>query len=218
MKSKLSGFEKAIIIVSIIYLLLAALIYPRMPEVMASHWNAKGEVDGYSTKLVGVFLMPFISLIMAFGFILIPRIDPLKENIKSFRRYFDWFMALIFLFLLTIYVHSTLWNLGVEINVNLVVPMAIGILVFCSGVLFEHVKRNWFIGIRTPWTLSSDEVWDNTHKVGARLFKAAGIVSILGIFFGDFSIYLTLLAIIIASLYTLLYSFIEYQRVISQKS
>ena len=94
--------RKANIIILIIILLsfaIAIYIYPQMPDKMASHWNTKGEVDGYMSKLWGVFLMPVISIALFLMFILIPKIDPLKKNIDKFRKYYDGFIVLIILFL-----------------------------------------------------------------------------------------------------------------------
>ncbi len=76
----------------------------------------------------------------------------------------------------------------------------------------EKAKRNWFIGIRTPWTLNSDAVWDKTHRIGGRLFKAAGIVALLGVFFPNHAILLILVPAILVASFTIIYSYFEYQR------
>jgi len=76
----------------------------------------------------------------------------------------------------------------------------------------ENAKRNWFIGIRTPWTLSNDKVWNKTHKLGARLYKIAGVVAFLGVFLQSFASYLMVLPIVLASIYCVVYSYFEYQK------
>ena len=146
-----------------------------MPEKMASHWNIKGEVDGYMSRFWGLFLMPFILFGLGLLFILILRIDPLKENIEKFKKYYDGFIILFFIFMLTIYFQVILWNLGIKIGPNVILPVGLGVLFFYVGILCENAKQNWFIGIRTPWTLSSEKVWDKTHKIVGKLFKIAGI-------------------------------------------
>jgi uncharacterized membrane protein len=80
------------------------------------------------------------------------------------------------------------------------------------GFMMSHAKRNWFIGIRTPWTLSSDLVWDKTHLIGSRLFKAAGLLAFAGIFFQPYALWFVLTPVLFATLYTLLYSYFEYEK------
>ena len=151
--------------------------YPKMPEKMASHWNVQGRVDGYMSKFWGLFLMPFVLVGLALLFTAIPRIDPLKANIEKFRKYYDGFIILFFIFMLSIHFQVILWNLGIRTSPNVIAPIGIGILFFYIGILCENAKRNWFIGIRTPWTLSSERVWEKTHKIGGKLFKIAGVIA-----------------------------------------
>jgi len=179
---------------------------------MASHWNIQGQVDGYMPKFWGLFLMPFISLAMFLLLILIPKIDPLKENIEKFRKYFDGFIILITLFLFYLYLLTIFWSLGYRFDMSRFLVPALGILFYYCGVLIEKSKRNWFIGIRTPWTLSSDRVWDKTHQLGGKLFKLAGIIALLGIFFPSYSFFIVLIPVIAASIYTVVYSYLEFRK------
>ncbi|MCD6528067.1 SdpI family protein [bacterium] len=102
---------------------------------------------------------------------IIPKIDPLKKNLEKFRNYFERFFILLFLFLFYLYLLTIFWNLGLRFYIGQAMIPALAILFYYCGVLLEKAKRNWFIGIRTPWTLSSDEVWDKTHQLGGRLFN-----------------------------------------------
>ncbi|MDD5458484.1 MAG: DUF1648 domain-containing protein [Phycisphaerae bacterium] len=203
-----------IILVGIILLtvVVTAVLYPRLPEKMASHWNAKGEVDGYMNKLTAVWLMPVIMIVIILTFKLLPKIDPRKENYKKFAPYYDGFIIVFCLFLLSVQYFMLLWNLGIKLSVNMFVAVAVGLLFFYIGILCEHAKRNWFVGIRTPWTLSSDIVWDKTHKIGGKLFKAAGLVAIAGAFFSDYIMYFILIPVICVSMFTLIYSYIGFKR------
>ena len=191
---------------------IGAYFFPQMPEKMASHWNAKGEVDGYISKFWGLFLMPIILLGLFLLFILIPKIDPLKENIAKFRKYFDGFIVLITLFLFYIYLLSIAWNLGKRFNMGQMMMPALGMLFYYCGILTENAKRNWFIGIKTPWTLSSERVWNKTHKIGGKLFKAAGLIAFLGIFFPNYAFYFILVPALLVAFYTIIYSYFEYQK------
>lgn len=158
------------------------------------------------------FLMPIVTLAIFLLFLLIPEIDPLKKNIAKFRKYFDWFVVLIVLFLLYIYSLTLFWNLGYRFDMGQMIIPALGFLFFYIGVLLKHTKRNWFIGIRTPWTLSSDAVWDKTHQLGSKLFKIAGIIALLGILIPKYAIWLVLIPAISFSLYLFVYSYFEYKK------
>lgn len=204
--------EIIIFLIILISFIVGIYLYSQMPEKMASHWNIRGEVDGYISKFWGLFLMPFISLGLFLLFILIPRIDPLKANIEKFRRYFDTFIILIILFLFYLYLLTIFWNLGIRFSMSQFLAPAFGMLLYYCGVLTENAKRNWFIGIRTPWTLSSDKVWDKTHKIGGKLFKIAGIIAVLGVFFPNYTFFFVLIPVILVTVYTIIYSYFEYQK------
>ncbi|MCZ7381728.1 MAG: DUF1648 domain-containing protein [Candidatus Methanoperedens sp.] len=206
--------KSELIIFGIIILSFAIGIYyyPQMPEKVASHWNAEGQVNGYMSKFWGLFLMPVISVGMLLLFILIPRIDPLKSNIQEFRKYYDGFVVLIMVFLFYLHLLTIFWNLGYTFNMITFLSPAFAILFYYSGILIENAKRNWFIGIRTPWTLSSDKVWDKTHKLGGKLFKVAGILALFAIFFESYAILVIVVPVIMVSIYTVVYSYLEYQK------
>jgi len=201
-----------IIVLILISFGLGAYFFPQMPNKMASHWNIKGEANGYMSKFWGLFLMPIILLGLFLLFILIPKIDPLKENIAKFRKYFDGFIVLITLFLFYIYLLTIAWNLGKRFNMGQMMMPALGMLFYYCGILTENAKRNWFIGIKTPWTLSSERVWNKTHKIGGKLFKAAGLIAFLGIFFPNYAFYFILVPALLVAFYTIIYSYFEYQK------
>lgn len=204
--------EIAVLGIILLSFILGIYFYPQMPEKIASHWNAQGQVDGYMSKFWGLFLMPFILVGLGLLFIAIPKIDPLKANIEKFRKYYDGFIILVFIFMLSIYFQVILWNIGIKISPNIIFPIGLGLLFFYTGILCENSKRNWFIGIRTPWTLSSERVWEKTHKIGGKLFKIAGVVAFIGIFFRSYAVYFVLVPVLSIAAYTIVYSYFEYQK------
>lgn len=208
--------KSMVIVLGIILIsfIIGVYLYPKMPDKMASHWNAKGEVDGYMSKFWGLFLMPIISIGLFLLFLLIPKIDPLKKNIEKFRKYFDIFIVIIMLFLFYVYLLTIFWNLDFRFNMTTMMLPALGILFYYMGILTENAKRNWFIGIRTPWTLSNNIVWNKTHKLGGKLFKIAGIFTFLGILFQKYALLFVLVPIITVAIYTIVYSYFEYNKII----
>ena len=206
--------KSEVIIVGIALLSFAIGVYyfPQMPEQMASHWDAKGRVDDYLSKSWGLFLMPVTLVGLALLFMAIPRIDPLRENIAKFRRYYDGFVILFMIFMIFVDFQTILWNVGIKISPNTFLPIATGLLFIGAGILCENTKRNWFIGIRTPWTLSSEQVWDKTHKIGGKLFKIAGVTAMVGILFQSYAVFFVLIPAILVAAYTIVYSYFEYQK------
>jgi len=196
-----------------VMVLSGILLYPFFPENMASHWNIQGEVNGYMPKIYGVFLMPVIYIFLLALFMLMPRVDPLKENIEKFRKYFDGFVVVLFVFLFYVHALTIAWNLGIRFDMMGMIVPAFAILFYCLGILMEKTQRNWFIGIRTPWTLSSEEVWKRTNKIGGKLFKLIGIVALFGVFFGDYAIIFVVILLIASSLLLFAYSYFEYQKI-----
>jgi len=187
-------------------------MYPQMPDRMPSHWNAAGQVDGYMPKPLALFLIPFGSLVMLGLFLLIPRVDPLRKNIEGFRGYYDGFVVLLTFYLLYIQALSIASALGYRFNMNqLLVPAASALFVYL-GVLLGKAKRNWFIGIRTPWTLSDERVWDETHRIGGRLLALAGLATLIGVAFPEFALILIFAPFIPVTIYVTCYSYLLYRR------
>jgi uncharacterized membrane protein len=187
--------------------------YPMLPANVASHWGISGEVNGYLPSFWGAFLIPALSVVLFLVFLAIPLIDPLSENIRAFMKDYLRFIFAIILFLFLVYVQTLLWNLGTQISFSLTLPVLLGLLLFYTGYLLGKVKRNWFIGIRTPWTISSDEVWDKTHKLGKALFMAIGIVSILSFLLPMGGILLVIALIIAAAIAIVVYSYFVYRNI-----
>lgn len=200
------------LVIVLISFAIGIYFYSRMPDMMASHWDYRGEVDGYMPKFLGLFLMPIISAVLFGFFLLIPKLDPLKENIQKFSKYFDGYILFFELFLLYVYLLTIFWSLGVTFNMTAAIMPALGVLLFGMGILVEKAERNWFIGIRTPWTLSSETVWRKTHQLGGKLFKAVGIISVLGLFLPDLAVFFILASVLIVSFYLVVYSYLEYKK------
>lgn len=192
--------------------LLSIYFYPQIPENMATHWNASGEVNGYMPKVYGLFLVPVLMILFTALFLFIPRIDPLRKNIDSFKKYYVGFIIILMVFFLIVQVYMILWNVGVLISANILFPILLGGLFFYIGVLLKHSKRNWFIGIRTPWTMSSDYVWDKTHKLGSKLFMISGVIALVGVFFKEYAFYFILIPVICFSIYLIIYSYVVFKR------
>jgi uncharacterized membrane protein len=187
----------------------SALVFPHLPPEVAMHWNAVGEVNGTANSFWGAFLLPLVMLVFLLLFTAIPHIDPLRENFVGFRSEYSTFIALIMLVLAIAHGSILAWNLGVAFDIKMVVLPASGILVFYIGVILPKTKRNWFVGIRTPWTISSDIVWKKTHELGARLFMVLGILMVFSTLAPGYAI-----AIFVIPLAAIVFGLIAYSYVI----
>lgn len=204
-------------IIAILIILLSFIIgiysYSYFPDKIASHWDSQGQVNGYMSKFWGVFLLPVILIAMFLLFIFLPKLDPLKKNYKKFRNYYDSLILIIMLFMFYIYLLTIIWNFGIKFDMNLAFIPALGFLFFYIGIILDKLKRNWFIGIRTPWTISNDKVWEKTHILGSKLFRISGIITLIGIFFSDYMIWFVLVPILISSIWLVIYSYLEYKKI-----
>ena len=209
------------IIIAIVLIVVAFIIgiylYPSMPDEMASHWNISGEVDGHMTKFWGLFLMPIISVGMLLLLLFVPMIDPLKNNIEKFRCHYDWFITVLILFFFYLNLVTIAWAFGYRFSIIQALAPAIGILYVYLGFLLERTKRNWFIGIRTPWTLSHAKVWDETHKLGGKLFKIKGVIAFIGAFFGKLAVFFVVLPVIVGTIYTVIFSYYSHKKHVKKK-
>ncbi|MFA5086775.1 MAG: SdpI family protein [Candidatus Paceibacterota bacterium] len=207
---KLSNIISLLVI--IISFGLALYFYPQLPDKIVSHWGVTGEPDDYMGKGFGLFFVPVLLTIITGFFWLIPKIDPLKKNIESFRQYFDWMIIIFELFFLYLYILTIVYNLGYQFNMLAWLMPAFAVLFYYLGVMIGKSKRNYFVGIRTPWTLANDKVWDKTHRLGGVLFKLAALPFLLSIFYPvwGFGIFITYL--IVVSLWLVIYSYLEFRK------
>ena len=207
---------KTTLIISFLLIIIASavglLLWNQLPEQMASHWGVNDQVNGYMSRFWGVFLTPIMTTGMLILFLVIPSIDPLKANVAQFRDTFNTFITLIIAFMIYIHGLTLIWNMGFTgFRMSVAMLPAMGLLFIFMGVLISKAKRNFFIGIRTPWTLSSDHVWNETHRLGGKLYIAAGILALLGAFFPDYAIWFIMFPLIAASFVSVIYSYILFR-------
>ena len=212
---RLRNSELIVLGITLLATAVGIWVYPKLPAQVASHWGTTGEVDGYMSAFWGAFIMPIVSLVTALLFIAIPRLDPKRQNIEQFRPYFDRFIISFSFFLAYIYALTLLWNLGYEFSfVRWLVP-AFSVLFYTLGVLISHAKQNWTIGIRTPWTLSNEHVWDATHVRTGKLFRLASVVVLLGILLPNYAVWLLLVPILGVVLYSIIFSYLEFKKTVA---
>jgi len=193
--------------------LIASIVaWPKLPLMMATHWGADGLANGYSGKAFGAFFLPILAMAMAVLLFVLPKIDPLASGFKAFRKEYDGLVALIVGFLALIHGAVLAWNLGARFDLIRIIGPGVGLLFFYLGAIMPQMKRNWFAGIRTPWTLSSDRVWEETHRVGGKLFRISGVLAVLGAVFTDYALPLIVIPALASALSVTVYSYLVYRK------
>jgi uncharacterized membrane protein len=151
----------------------------RLPERIPTHYDVRGVANGWSSRTAAVWLMP--AMMAAFALILprLPSIDPRRENFAKFRPTYDLLVDSVVTMLGLLHVILLGKALGWPISIERITPLIVGALFILLGNVMPRARSNWWFGIRTPWTLSNDRVWDRTHRVGGYLFVGAGILLML---------------------------------------
>jgi uncharacterized membrane protein len=191
----------------------SAAAYPRLPETIPTHWNMDGQPDGWSSRAFGALITPVI-LLFVWGFArVMPAIDPRGANYAKFGGAFEAIFDSLMLFLLGMHIVLLRAGLGYPVQIQRIAPFGIGVLLIVIGNLLPRCRPNWFVGIRTPWTLSSDRVWEKTHRIGGRLFVAAGFLIAVAALFWPQRVHVVLItSIILAAAAVLIYSYLEWKR------
>lgn len=165
----------ALIVVAVVISIVA---YPKLPDQVPTHWDVSGDVNGWSSRFWGAWILPLIMAIVWLIMRAIPHIDPRKANYAKFEDMYDWLVILVIVFMLVMHGVVIMSATGTPIPMQRVVMPAVGIFIAIMGLLLPRVHPNWFVGIRTPWTLTSDLSWERTHKIGGALFVALGLLMI----------------------------------------
>ena len=173
---KTEWFACCLIIISF---LSGLYFYQHFPDRVPTHWSIGGEVNGYSGPFVAAFAIPLMTIGLYLLFLFLPYFDPKKERYQEFAKTYHLFKSLIVLFMALIYLATGLFNIGYPINIGVTTSLGVGALFIIIGNYLGKIKYNWFVGIRTPWTMSSENVWNKTHRVGGWLFVTLGIIMMI---------------------------------------
>jgi uncharacterized membrane protein len=190
---------------------LAAALYGRLPEAVPTHWNLAGDADGFTAKPWGAFVLPTTLAGLWLLLQLLPRISPQGFRMDRFLGTFQVVQLSLMTFVFLVSVLGTLAGAGVPVSMKNAIPAALGLLFAVLGNFLGKFRRNFFAGIRTPWTLASEEVWLRTHRLGGKVFVVAGLVllaaGLLG--YGEFALLPTLVVVVVVPVAS---SFVLYRR------
>ena len=202
---------KVLIITSLVILLpilAGVILWNQLPEQIPTHWNAAGEVDGWSSKAFGVFGLPLMMLAFQWICVLGTGADPKKANhSEKILHLVLWIIPVISIVLNTI---VYMVALGQSVRVEVIMPVFIGLVFTIVGNYMPKCKQNYTIGIKIPWTLNSEENWNKTHRFAGWLWTICGLVIMLTGFFGGFWIFFAVVLVMVFA--PMLYSYLLHRK------
>jgi len=179
--------KKHVFPLSITLLTLVAwlIALPHLPATMPIHWGANGEADGFATKINAMILTVGIMVLIYFIIAFVPRIDPRKENYKYFSKTYNILLNAVLLLFFFVNMSTILQGLGYNVPMSYIAPIMAGLVFIIIGNYLQRVRSNYFMGIRTPWTLSNETVWKKTHRLSGKLFFIGGLLILISAFLPD---------------------------------
>lgn len=204
MKKRAAG-----LLINVMLLGVTAALYRWLPAIVPTHWNMHGEVDGTMPKFPGAFLPSLIAIVLWVALPALRRIDPRRDSYEKFDATF--FLVINVVSLLMALLQGTLLAVALGARVDMVRTMLFGtgLMFAVLGNYMPRIRSNWWMGIRTPWTLDNEEVWRRTHRFGGRMFVAGGVVMMLSVILPkEAASMIALAAMIIAGLIPAVYSYV----------
>lgn len=191
-----------------------AVMYSRLPDPAPTHWNIHGEVDGWGPRWLAAGLFPVIMAVIMLLLVFLPRLGPFRANLESIAVTYGRIVVTVGLLMLSLNVIFILAAAGYKLPVGSSIALAIGLFFALLGNWMGKVPRNLYLGIRTPWTIANDTVWERTHRLGGRVMVAAGlIVAVTAVFASDITCFIVLMSSMgITVIWAVVYSYRLYRR------
>lgn len=196
-------------IVCLIPVVLGIILYSRLPDVVATHWGADGQPNGWSPKFVGVIVFPGSLALINILFPFPLKMDPKRKNMDSkLILICQWIIPLVSMFASGITLAA---GLGKDVNVELFAMLLLGIVFVAIGNYMPKTKQSYTMGIKLPWTLNSEENWNKTHRMAGFLWVIGGILLIIAGIFG-ITFYVAIVAMILMTIVPIVYSYVLYTK------
>ncbi len=174
--NKLMFFNWGLVVLNFV---VGISVYKYLPAMVPIHWNIRGEVDGYGGPAMGAFALPAVHLFLMGLMVLLPRIDPRKENYQKMTKPYWIMITSMSLFFTLLYWATLAIAFGYKLDMGQLIMVGMGILFAVMGNYFGKLKHNYFMGIKTPWTLASEEVWNRTHRMAGPMWVIGGVLMVV---------------------------------------
>lgn len=197
-----------IALICLIPLVVGIVLYPQIPDKIVTHWGGNGEPNGYSSKFVGIIVLPLALTLLG---IVMPRFlddDPSNKGMNDkLRNSIIWIIPIICFMCSSITILSAL---GKQLRVEIIVPAIVGIMLTIMGNYLPKAKQSYTVGIKLPWTLNDEENWNKTHRLGGFLFVVCGLSISISSFF-KCRVIVMIISIILMAVVPIIYSYILYR-------
>ncbi len=199
--------------ITLLTLVAWLIALPHLPATMPIHWGANGEADGFATKINAMILTVGIMVLIYFIIAFVPRIDPRKENYKYFSKTYNIVLNAVLLLFFFVNMSTILQGLGYNVPMSYIAPIMAGLVFIIIGNYLQRVRSNYFMGIRTPWTLSNETVWKKTHRLSGKLFFIGGLLILISAFLPNgYKSFIMWGSIVLCVAVPYLYSYLAYKK------
>lgn len=199
--------------ITLLTLVAWIIALPHLPATMPIHWGANGEADGFATKINAMILTVGIMVLIYFVIAFVPRIDPRKENYKYFSKTYNILLNAVLLLFFFVNMSTILQGLGYNVPMSYIAPIMAGLVFIIIGNYLQRVRSNYFMGIRTPWTLSNETVWKKTHRLSGKIFFIGGLLILISAFLPDgYKSVIMWGSIVLCVAIPYLYSYVAYKK------
>ena len=186
--------------------MVSFLLYPHLPDRLPTHWNLHGQVDRTMTKTTGLLILLGINLGLYVLLLAVPYLDP-KKKMEQFQNTYGWIRLSVHVFMVLVFVATLAYSLGYKIPMDRIIPALVSILIIILGNFMGKMRPNYFVGIRTPWTLESPAVWQKTHRISGPIWVAAGLLGLVGsLLGGSWAFGLLFFPLMLAAAFSIWYS------------
>ncbi len=198
-------------------LLFGLWTWRRMPSRVPVHWNLSGQPDGWGSPWENALLLPLLALAIYLLLLFLPLIDPRHTSYAQFGGTLRFYRAVIVLFMVGVHAAIALRSIGRAVDVAAVVRFGIPLLFILLGNQMGRLRHNWFVGIRVPWTMESEEVWTRTHRMAGPIWVTGGFIALAGAFLRPVAAMAVLLAVTaVLVVVPIVYSYRLYRRLLAE--
>jgi uncharacterized membrane protein len=206
--------DTLLLLISLIPLGIGLLLYKDLPNNLASHFGLQGEANGYMSKPTFFIFMGLLNVIFPIVLKVMPSIDPKKANYEKFLDIYELLRFVLAIFLNIIFIIVLYYNLGYNVSMNLILHLLLGSLWIMVGNYMGRIRPNYIVGVRTPWTLSNDEVWRKTHRFTGPIWVLCGIAMVISGFIGSITVpYVLIASIVISAVLPTVYSYLIFRKI-----
>lgn len=197
-------------IVCLLPMILSAVLYKQLPDQIAIHWDGNGNPNNFAPKALGAFGLPALLAVVNLFTHFTLNNDPKKANSSAVLKLISkWAIPLLSVILVPI---TLFIAIGYNISIPIIVSSIVGILFIAVGNYLPKSKQNYTVGIKLPWTLSSERNWNKTHRLAGYLYILGGILMLVAGFLNTGFLYMTFVIIIITSGIPFIYSYLLYKK------